>query len=117
MTAQQVIITEVETIDGHEEIRKDLKRIAVAYNMLEIVDKTIQIEEKNDEVFDVLTVSLKALEKSSNLKKLRENFIYEILVTLGFWPKGRELNNHDTVLEEILEKKVSSVRVGKIILR
>ncbi len=50
------------------------------------------------------------------LKKLRKEFIYEVLVTLGYWPKGRKMDNPDYELENVIERDISSARVGKKLL-
>ena len=40
----------------------------------------------------------------------------KILVLLGFWPKERIMDNPDKVLEEVVEREISSARVGKKLL-
>lgn len=110
------LITEAETVDSYEAIRKDLKKVAVSFFIMEVVDKLIREDEKHDLLYELVRRTLTDIGKSRNLKKIREHFIEETLITLGFWPLGRELAEPDKVLEEILEKRVNSRRIGKKLL-
>jgi DNA repair protein RecO (recombination protein O) len=110
------IVTEVQTLDSFAPIRKSLKKVAVAYFLVEAVGRVTREEEKHAEVYTLLCQSLKNLENSQNLKSLRLDFTIELLTALGFWPRGKEMQNPDKVLEEVAERRISSVRVGKKLL-
>lgn len=107
------IITEVETKNSFERIRKNLKKASVSYFFVETVGRLTKDEEKNIELFNLLLNYLKKLTKTKKLKELRNKFTYDVLVLLGFWPKGKTLLDPDSKLEEITERKINSVRVGK----
>jgi DNA repair protein RecO (recombination protein O) len=111
------IITEAEIIDSYQEIRVNLKRLSVAYFFMEVVAKTTGEEEKHSGVFELLVDYLEKLKSDNKTRNLRENFAYDILTRLGYWPSGRKMTNHDAVVEEITEKRLASVRVGKKILQ
>ncbi len=110
------IITEVETINNFENIKKDLKKVALAYYFAEVIGKITHEHEKNNEIFSLLLNYLEKLKEAKNLKQLRFTFIEEILHVTGFWPKDKELFNHDQKLEEVLERNINSIRVGRKIL-
>ena len=110
------ILTEVELLDTHNKVRKDLKKASVAYYFIETTGRITQDEEENQDLYNLLVDYLDRLEDSKNLKKTRYDFIYDTLVLVGFWPEGKKMENHDVVLENVLEKKLSSKRVGKKIL-
>jgi DNA repair protein RecO (recombination protein O) len=110
------LITETETLDNFSNIRHDLKKISVAYFFLETVTRLTRESESHGEAFDILLEYLKKLEISDQTKELRDKFTSEILVTLGFWPDGQKIDNPDKVLEEIIERKMSTIRVGKKLL-
>ncbi|MGB6839171.1 MAG: DNA repair protein RecO [Microgenomates group bacterium] len=110
------IMTETEIINSFPQIRNDLKRVSVAYYLVEVVGRITKEEEKNEELFNLLLKTLKKIKTTKALRKLRKDFVYNILVLLGFWPKGKVLDNHDIVLEEVLELNINSVRVGKKLL-
>ena len=107
------LITEAEMIDSYAEIRANLKKVSVAYFFMEGVGRLIHEGEKNEQLFNFMLDYLNKLRESSHLRKLRLNYIYDILVILGFWPKGRRMDNPDFVLEEVTERKLTSLRVGK----
>ncbi len=107
------LITEVEIIDSFPKVRENLKKVAVAYYLMEVVGRVTREDEKNEQLYHKTLATLKALKKSKALRKLREEFIYHILVLLGFWPKGKPMDNPDSVLEDIVERQMSSARVGK----
>ena len=110
------IITEVEVIDQFAKLRKDLKKVSVAFFFMEVVGRLTRDEEKNEDYYDYINSSLKKLTATNESKKLREGFIYDSLVLLGFWPKGKKMTDPDNVLEEVTERELFSKRVGKKLL-
>ncbi len=107
------IITEVEIINSFNTIRDSLDRVAVAYFFMEAVERTTREDEPNDQVYNLTLIYLKRLRTETKLKKLRMDFIFELLVILGFWPKDKNMKNPDLVLSEIVERELFSKRVGK----
>lgn len=107
------IMTEVEIVDDFAEIRKSLKKISLAYYLSEVIGRITHEEEPNQELYETILATLEKLKTTKSLKKLRTDFVEKILVILGFWPEGRQLPNPDEVLEEVIERQISSVRVGK----
>jgi DNA repair protein RecO (recombination protein O) len=110
------IMTEVEIIDSFPDIRKSLKKVSVAYFYMETIGRLSNEGEENRALYGLLKKYLKRLVVVKKLKQERELFIKDTLTLLGYWPKGRAINNADRVLEEIAEKELSSVRVGKKML-
>ena len=107
------IITEVETLDPFLPIRKNLKRVALAYYFMEVVGRTTREGEKNEELYSHILKNLGILKSEIQLKILKNNFVSELLAILGFWPKGRPLENPDAKLSEVIERTLSTVRVGR----
>jgi DNA repair protein RecO (recombination protein O) len=110
------LVTEVEVIDSYNDIRKELRRIALAYYFMEVIGKISQEYEQNEGVYQLILQYFNRLKSERNLKKLRLEFISELLIIVGFWPSDRILVNHDKVLEKILERQITSVRVGRKML-
>jgi DNA repair protein RecO (recombination protein O) len=110
------IVTEVEPVDTFEEIRDTLKKASVAYYIVEAVNKLTQEGEENKELFTLLVDYLNKLKASKSLKQLRLNFILKLLTNLGYWPKGKKLENPDEVIEDIIERELNSKRIGRKIL-
>lgn len=110
------LILETEIIDSYREIRKSLKKVSLAYFFCEVVGRITRESEKNLELYDLLVGYLEILKTDKNLKTLRLKFIYDVLVLMGFWPKGKKIPNPDALLEAVLERRLSSLRVGKKLL-
>lgn len=107
------LLTEVEIIDNYSRVRRDLRKMSVAYFFVEVVSRTTRDEEKHVEVYDLLVEFLNKLQKSTSLKKDRSDFSLRLAETLGFIPNGQFVPNPDELLENIIERKLGSVRVGK----
>lgn len=110
------LITEAEVKDDYKDIRTNLPRVSLAYYFMEVVGKTTHEQEKNEDLFDLILSSLDTLRTTNKLKEQKQKFILNLLTLLGFWPEGKIMDNPDEVLEDVVERKISSVRVGKRML-
>lgn len=110
------VVNEVEVLRENYNWKKNLRRLAVAYNLVEVVDRVTLEDVEQKEVYTLLSNSLLRLEEEKDLKGLRSYFTKSILTLLGFWPRDKELVNPDSVLEDVVERKLSTIRVGKRIL-
>lgn len=110
------ILTEVETVNNFEKIRKDLKKVSLAYFFTEVIGKITHERERNDGIFELILNYLERLQFETSLRSLRLRFVSELLAITGFWPKGKKLLNPDEKLEEIIERNLNSVRVGRKML-
>ncbi|MBI2066035.1 DNA repair protein RecO [Candidatus Woesebacteria bacterium] len=111
------LMTEAEIIDNFSEIRKNLKRVALAYYFMEVIGRTTLEGERHPELYASILEYLRILKTARELKKLRKRFVYESLNILGFWPKGKLLLDPDAKLAEVTERNLFSVRVGKRLLK
>lgn len=107
------LMTEAETIDSFPEIRKNLKKTSVAYYFMEAIGRTTHEWEPNRELFGLTLEYLNHLKEKVNLKKLRLEFVYYLLTVLGFWPRGKPLLDPDVKMEEVTERHLSTIRIGK----
>lgn len=107
------LITEAEVIEDFAEIRKSLRRISLAYYLMEVTGRITHEGGEKPEVYDLLLNSLQKLKSAKMLKKLRLDFITSLLTTLGYWPSGKPLLTPDEKLEEVIERQIYSKRVGK----
>lgn len=111
------LMTEAEVIDDFKEIRKNLKKVSLAYYFCEVVGKITHEGEVNERLFDLILENLEKLKSETELKKLRLDFILRLLILLGYWPTGKPLLDIDNKLEEVIERQINSVRVGKMMLK
>jgi DNA repair protein RecO (recombination protein O) len=110
------IITETETINDFSGVRVNLNKISLAYYFCEVVNKITHEDEERSLIFNLLSSALEELENETELKKLRLKFIYDLLTKMGYWPVDKKLIDADIVLDDVLERKLNSIRVGKQIL-
>lgn len=109
------IISEAEVVESFAELRLDLKRITVAYYLVEIVGKLVEDNEKNELLYYFLLEKLHELQTVNSLKTFRYTCARELLVRLGYWIPTQDLANPDLIIEEVIEKKLNTLRVGKSI--
>ncbi len=102
------IVTEVETINSFRDWRNNLKKVAVAYQLCELVDKLSAEGVENDEVYDLLINSFLNLSPTTNHQSLITNFELSLLQYLGFWPRGRAIGNLDldTYIEDLINRQL-----------
>jgi DNA repair protein RecO (recombination protein O) len=109
------IMTEAEVVDPFAEIKQSLRKVSLAYYMMEVIGKTTHEESVHPEVYEFLADNLEKLKTAKLLKNLRLKFIKDLLVLLGFWPKGKELIDPDAQIKEIVERNINSIRIGKML--
>jgi len=109
------LITEVEVVKPFRKWRKDLGRVAIAYHLVELVDRLTAEEAKNREVFELLVLSLEKLGTEEDLEKLRSDFEVKLLEELGFWPRGKSGQQVDlqAYIEKLIEKRLNSRKIFK----
>lgn len=107
------LMTEAEVVDDFKEIRKSLKKVSLAYYFSEVIGRITHEQEANVELFNLILGYLDELKTAKELRKLREDFLNELLVLMGYWPSGRKLEDPDEKLEEVIERQIYSKRVGK----
>jgi DNA repair protein RecO (recombination protein O) len=110
------LIIETEIVNSFPAMRKNLKKVAVAYYLMEVVGRITKEEERNVKFYSHILKNVRKLAKATSLRQLRKDFVYDSLVLLGYWPKGKPMDNPDAILEEVIEREISSVRVGKKLL-
>lgn len=110
------LMTEAEVIDSFSQVRKNLKKVSLAYYFMEVLGRTTHENEVHADLFELTIEYLNRLKSQKQLKKLRLDFVLALLTLLGFWPKGKPLANPDYKLEEVIERQIASFRVGKRML-
>lgn len=110
------LMIEAEVIDDFKEVRESLRKISLAYYFVEVIGRITHEGEKNKELFDFILDYLTKLKSANKLKELRVDFVSKLLVLMGYWPANKYLTNPDIKLEEVIERQISSARVGKRML-
>jgi DNA repair protein RecO (recombination protein O) len=111
------IMIEAQTLNDYAGVRVNLNKISLAYYFCEVINKITHEDGQRSLVFGLLSLALEELEQETELKKLRLKFIYELLTDMGYWPEGKKIIDADIVLDDVIERKINSVRVGKAVLK
>lgn len=109
------IITEVRLENGYIDLRTDLRKVAVAYYCCEVVKKITAEDEPNHHIYQLLLKTLSALEKATHTKAIKDRFTWEILEVAGFITAETTTKDPQKILEEVLERSLGSVRVGRML--
>ncbi len=110
------IMTESQLLEPYSDIRQNMPKVAVAYYMMETVRRLTEEEVPLPGYFGFVLNAMTKLQHTSKLRSFRKEFIRGSLVELGFWPKGKELDDPDGELEGIVEREMTTKRVGKKML-
>ncbi len=111
------IMLEASTLNDFAGVRINLNKISLAYYFCEVVNKITHEDGHPSTVYSLLSTALVELEVTTELKKLRLKYIYDLLTNMGYWPEGEKIIDADIVLDDVLERKINSIRIGKQILR
>jgi DNA repair protein RecO (recombination protein O) len=106
------ILGEIETIRRFKTLRKNLGRVAAAYEICELADRLIPENDHHPDLLALLLNQLEALNQTGfiNLSNFLLNFKTHLLVVTGFWPKGKKMSeqkiNH--FIEDLIHAKIKS---------
>lgn len=107
------IVTETEMLESFSFWKNDLQKVAVAYQLCEMVDKLTAEGSEQEDVYNLLSEYLKklnSLNKSGNSNFLG-SFGLTLLKILGFWPQNKLIPKNFKVslfVEEIIEKELKA---------
>jgi len=107
------IVTEVDTIKNFFTCRKDLKKIAVAYEITEVVDKLSAEENEQSDLYFLLIECLLKIQQASlsDVGSVFDFFGKESLKILGYWPREQlfpAFFNVGDYIENIIEREIKS---------
>jgi DNA repair protein RecO (recombination protein O) len=108
------ILTEVECIEAHASLKKDLDNISSLYYICELVDGLCPENQENHDVFELMGKTLQAFKKTSDWKKLIDEFEIKLLIALGYYRIDHEIAKVDrtVLIERILERKLKSKHIN-----
>lgn len=77
-------VEEVKTLESFKDLKKDLVKSVKAYYLIELVHKTIEEGEQNEELFNLLYKSLKMMQRSHNPNFVVNYFEMHFMNLLGY---------------------------------
>lgn len=113
-------ISEVEPLETFQNLRRDLKRVSLAYYLCELIDSLLAERQKHEDIFVMLCEALKKLNNShnshfNNIYYYSKQFTLELLWRLGFLPRDRTLNGPklQNFIESITERRLKTPNFAK----
>lgn len=108
------LLVEAQTLQNFSLIKDDLKKIALSYYVLELVDKLCPEGQENYRIFNLLKDTLLKLSEEKEFRALISEFEVELLWILGYYPK-KVAENFDTIsfIEGIIERKLKTRNIAK----
>ena len=80
------LVSQADIRDNFTPLRQDISKIGAASVMMEMVDALMQLEDKNEEIFNLTLMSLKELAVTGNPDKILTIFKIKMLSLSGFKP-------------------------------
>lgn len=80
------LVSAADKTDNFNGLRQNIERTATAGFMMELINSLMQLEDKNEEVFNLALSSLKELETNYNPEKIATIFKIKMLNLSGFKP-------------------------------
>ncbi len=104
------VLTEVDCIENFSNLKKDLRKIGLAYHICELIDGLCAENQENIEIFNLLEITLKRVSKEENATLLIYEFELELLKLLGFYKPDNPafIVNTQLLIENILERKLKT---------
>lgn len=115
------LITEASLIEPFTNFRNDLDKVAVGYQVLELVDQFGQENQENRQLFNLMLKTIKKLDSDEDRQKVAIVFKIKILNLVGFRPvlercvrcgSTEELNFFSNLLGGVLDEKCSQFDPG-----
>ncbi len=109
------IITEAQVKNSFDKLKKDFKKVCLAYHFCELVDKLTAKNQENRRLFDLFVNTLEGLsQKAEAPEELVIKFELSLLAVLGFGaPKDKSQESLRIFIENIIEKKFKSRKIFK----
>lgn len=106
------LISQAQIINSFSNLRKDLKRVGLAFEVCELVDQLTREGQSQRQVFDFLVVCLNDLShfNKERAEEVVRTFELRLLESLGFLAKDRVLKNLniERFVEEISERELKT---------
>ncbi len=106
-------LTDIQPIQGFQEIKSDLMKVGFAYHLCELIDGLCPEYQEHASVFHLFKNTLTRLSFADNIAEVVHEFEIELLTILGFYRSETYQPNMDThsFIEQILERRLRSKRL------
>jgi DNA repair protein RecO (recombination protein O) len=106
------ILIEADSKNSFAEIKKDLKKVAYAYYVCELIDALCPDGQEADQAFCILEDVFSNLAKECDSLSLIKKFELDFLTALGFIHSGHSQEDDLSVLvEQIIERRLKTKQI------
>jgi DNA repair protein RecO (recombination protein O) len=106
------LVSQADKTENFTLIRQSIDRTATAGFMMEMVSSIMQLEDKNEEIFNLTLTSLKELETNYSPEKIATIFKIKMLSLSGFKP---HLDSCVSCLDKIMGQSKFSLSLGGLL--
>jgi DNA repair protein RecO (recombination protein O) len=106
------LVSQVDKLDNFTRVRQSIERANTAAFMIEIISSIMQLEDKNEEIFDLALAALKELETNYNPDKIATIFKIKMLSLSGFKP---HFDSCVCCLDKIMGQSKFSLSLGGLL--
>lgn len=111
-------IVEAQLINGFLKLRKDLRKVRIAYHLCEIIEKLLPEREYNGEIYKLYLNTLTILENGIDPLIIRQEvrfFVNQFLLKLGYLDRKKSLTYSQLIfeIEYLIEQPLSTLRFIK----
>lgn len=107
------ILTEIETINAFQGIKRDLQKSGFAYHICELIDGLCPENQELDTVFLLLLDTLERLSVEDENINIIHTFEITLLQLLGYRSSQKYISSDQTeyMIESILERKLKTLQI------
>lgn len=108
------VLTEVQLLNNHTSLKHTLEHMRSLFLMCELLSVLCPYGEKHEDIFILLTDSLKQLQDGSHIAL--QSFQVKLLVSLGYWDPARSFIDSDDIAsfaESVMQRKINSTTFFK----
>jgi len=106
------LVSQADKTDNFTRARQSIERATAASFMMEMINSVMQLEDKNEEIFNLALSSLKELETNYNPEKIATIFKIKMLNLSGFKP---HFDSCVSCLDKIMGQSKFSLSLGGLL--
>lgn len=106
------LVSQADKLDNFTRIRQNIDRATTAAFMMELIGSLMQLEDKNEEIFNLAIACLKELETNYNPEKIATIFKIKMLSLSGFKP---HLDSCVSCMDKISGQSKFSLALGGLL--
>jgi DNA repair protein RecO (recombination protein O) len=106
------LVSQADKIDNFTRVRQSIDRTTTAAFMMELLNSIMQVEDKNEEIFNLALASLKELETNYSPEKIATIFKIKMLSLSGFKP---HFDSCVSCLDRIMGQSRFSLSLGGLL--